>query len=135
MPRSQRHLRHQRGFDSSGVTAYEEDEPSRVSVANQHAGSDAVGGTPAPANTVAPSISGTPTVGETLTLASGTWLGSPSYARQWYRDGVAISAATGSTYVLVEADEDALISATVVGSNANGSELASAAAVGPVAAA
>jgi len=52
-----------------------------------------------------PYISGTVKVGKTVTAAKGTWSPTPSsYSYQWYRDGVAISGATKSTYKLVAAD-------------------------------
>lgn len=54
----------------------------------------------APANTSPPTIVGTAQVGQTLTGNDGTWSGTPtSYARRWLRNGVAISGATGTTYV------------------------------------
>lgn len=89
----------------------------------------------APTNTVAPSITGTATVGQTLTAAVGTWTGSPSYARQWLRNGTAISGATGTTYLLIAADEAASISVRITATNAGGSAQATSAGVGPVAAA
>lgn len=89
----------------------------------------------APTNTVAPSITGTATVGQTLTAAVGTWTGSPSYARQWLRNGTAISGATGTTYLLIAADQGASISVRITATNAGGSAQATSAGVGPVAAA
>lgn len=73
----------------------------------------------APVNKVVPSISGTFTVGQTLTSSDGTWDGFPpiTYSRQWLRDGVPISGATGSTYTLVADDSGHIISATVTASN------------------
>lgn len=60
----------------------------------------------APINTIAPVISGTQTIGGTLTAAPGTWTGFPTpvITGQWKRAGVAIPAATGTTYVQVAAD-------------------------------
>ncbi|WP_462157485.1 DUF4347 domain-containing protein [Pseudoalteromonas sp. GB56] len=59
-------------------------------------------------------ISGTPTQGETLTasnsLADEDGLGAITY--QWLRDGVAISGATNSTYVLTQDDVGTQISVT-----------------------
>jgi hypothetical protein len=55
--------------------------------------------------TPVPTISGTAAVGSTLTAAAGTWAPTPSsFTWAWYRDGVAISGATASTYTLVAAD-------------------------------
>lgn len=75
-----------------------------------------------PVNSLAPAVSGTTNVGETLTTTNGNWTNSPtSYAYTWYRDGVPISGATSSTYLLVAADEGALIYVRVIASNAAGS--------------
>lgn len=76
----------------------------------------------APVNIVAPSISGTFTVGQTLTLSDGTWDGFPTiaFSRQWLRDGAPIAGATGSTYVLVDADTGHIISATVTATSSLG---------------
>jgi hypothetical protein len=55
--------------------------------------------------TPAPTVSGTAAVGSTLTASAGTWTPTPSsFTWAWYRDGVAISGATASTYTLVAAD-------------------------------
>ena len=56
-----------------------------------------------------------------------------SYARQWKRNGVPISGATGSTYQLVEDDEGAIITVTVIATNEAGSTAVTSAGVGPVA--
>lgn len=89
----------------------------------------------APTNTTAPSITGTATVGETLTAVAGTWTGSPTVTRQWLRGGTEISGATGTTYLLVAADEGATITVQETATNAGGSADATSAGVGPVAAA
>lgn len=88
----------------------------------------------APVNTSPPVISGTAKEGETLTVFIGTWTGGApnTYARQWKRDGVAISGATGGTYVLVGADVGEMITVTVTATNDAGSASATSAAVGPV---
>ncbi len=88
----------------------------------------------APANTSAPSISGTTTVGQTLTVDEGTWSNSPTaYRYVWRRDGAIISGANAATYELVAEDEGASINCTVIAVNGNGSQGATADAVGPVA--
>lgn len=95
------------------------------------------GGAPAkPANTVLPAITGTPTVGQTLTSTTGTWTGKPTpvYARQWRRDGVAVSGATAATYLLAVADVDAVITVTVTANSVAGSKAATSAATSAVAA-
>lgn len=89
-----------------------------------------------PINTAAPTISGSPAVGETLTLSDGTWSNSPSsYTRQWFADGVAISGATGTTYVLTTAELGKSITGVVTAHNAVGDVAATSAPVGPVTAA
>lgn len=89
----------------------------------------------APTNTVAPEITGTENVGETLTVSNGEWvsyLPITAYTYQWFNDGVAISGATSSTYLLDAADETDLITATVDAANANGSTSAVSAATGAI---
>jgi hypothetical protein len=91
-----------------------------------------------PVNSVAPAITGTPTEGETLTASTGTWSNSPdSYTYQWKDDGVAISAATASTYVLTASEVGATITVTVTAHNEGSGSTgvsATSAGVGPVAA-
>jgi acid phosphatase type 7 len=81
-----------------------------------------------PSNTALPTISGSVVVGQTLTASPGSWTNSPtSYAYQWLQcdssgaNCVAISGATGSTYVLVRADLGKTIRVTVIASNDAGS--------------
>lgn len=89
-----------------------------------------------PVNTVAPAITGTPTSGQTLTVSNGTWTGSPTptYTRQWRRNGVNISGATATTYLLVAGDVGAIITVVVTATNALGSVTKVSNSVGPVAA-
>lgn len=91
----------------------------------------------APANTVAPSITGTTVQGSTLTAADGTWTGTPAptLTRQWKRNGVNISGATATTYVLTASDVGATITVTVTATNTIGSVSATSAGVGPITAA
>lgn len=78
--------------------------------------------TPVPVNSVLPAVTGTGTVGQTLSCSTGTWSNSPTgYTYQWRRDGVDISGATSSTYVLVSADAGTACTCRVVASNAGGS--------------
>src|SRR5690606_21725559 len=109
---------------------------SEGSSSETSAGTSAVAGI-APVNTAAPVISGTPKVGETLSVTTGTWTGVPalSISYQWTRDESDISGATGSTYTLIEDDEDAMIGCRVTATNAEGSDSADAEEVGPVEAA
>jgi hypothetical protein len=90
-----------------------------------------------PANTVAPTITGTAQVGATLTAHDGTWTGAPTptITRQWKKDGVAIGGATGTTYVPVVGDIDAVITLTVTGTNVNSAVSATSAATAAVIAA
>lgn len=87
-----------------------------------------------PVNSVAPAITGTATVGETLSLSNGTWSNTPdAYAYIWKRDGVVISGAAAATYVLVEADEGAVITASVRATNLGVSAVANSNATSAVA--
>ena len=68
-------------------------------------------GMTAPVSTGVPTISGTATQGDTLTVAHGSWLGSPtSYSYQWQRCDAAgnsctpITGATSRTYSLTSVD-------------------------------
>lgn len=57
-------------------------------------------------------ISGTTTnVGDTLTATMENSVDAANYTIQWYRNGVAISGATGNTYTIVKADKGDNISA------------------------
>lgn len=72
-----------------------------------------------------PVISGTAQYGSTLSVNTSTWSTVPAYAPtsysyQWNRNGVAITGATNSTYVLVGADVGQLITCTVSGVNGRG---------------
>ena len=90
----------------------------------------------APVNSALPVITGTTTVGQTLTTTTGTWTGSPTgYTYQWKRSGTNISGATASTYTLVSADATTFVTVLVTATNAAGSANATAATVGPIAAA
>lgn len=88
-----------------------------------------------PANTVLPAITGTPTVGQTLTCSNGTWTKSPTFTRQWNRNGVPIAGATATTRVLTVDDVGALMTCTVTATNAGVSTSATSAATAAVAAA
>lgn len=78
----------------------------------------ASGGT-APVITGVPTISGTTGLGDVLTASPASVTGTPSPTRtwQWYRDGVAISGATNSTYTIVAADYGASITVTQTETN------------------
>ena len=90
-----------------------------------------------PKNTIAPAISGTAERGETLTSTTGTWTGTGTitYAYQWKRNGADISGATASTYVLVAADDNALMTCVVSATDTEGTKSATSNTLGPVLAA
>lgn len=88
----------------------------------------------APKNMALPTLSGDPSVGSTLTCNIGTWIGepTPSFSRQWLRNGTSISGATGATYELVEDDGGKNISVRVTATNSQGTAQATSAATPPV---
>jgi serine protease len=64
-----------------------------------------------------PTISGSSRVGSKLTANAGTWGPAPvTLSYQWYRSGVAIVGASGSTYVLTTADKGTTLKVRVTGS-------------------
>jgi hypothetical protein len=85
----------------------------------------------------APSITGTPAEDQVLTadttgISDADGLGTFSY--QWYRDGVAITGATGVNYTLVDADVGTNITVAAGYTDGNGTaESLTSAAVGPIA--
>lgn len=83
-------------------------------------GAGIVNGIGSPVNTVAPAITGTAQVSQTLTSTTGTWSGSPTYVRQWFAAGVAISGATAATYVPVVGDVGKIITVRVTATNDKG---------------
>jgi len=63
-----------------------------------------------------PTISGTKAVGSTLTVSVGTWTPTGTTTSvQWFRNGVAISGATRTTYVVVAADAGTSLTVSVTG--------------------
>lgn len=91
-----------------------------------------VDASPVPSWTVDPYITGTASIGQTLVGSDGTLVNGTVSARQWLRNGVAISGATGSTYVLVSADIGTTITFRVTASNTGGSASATSLGAGPV---
>jgi hypothetical protein len=91
---------------------------------------------PPPTNSVPPSIvviTPPPTVGGQLAVTSnGTWTGSPSFARQWLRDGEPIAGQTTVGYSMVAADEGTMLSCRLTGTNAGGSLSVISNVIGPV---
>lgn len=90
-----------------------------------------------PANTVAPVVStdGTPVTGEVVACSTGTWTGwpPPTFARQWQRNTVAISGATGTSYTLQAADEGTSVRCVVTATNSQGSVSANSNTISPTA--
>jgi hypothetical protein len=79
----------------------------------------------APVNSVAPVASGTGEVGQTLSTTNGTWLYDPvSYGYQWQSDGVNITSATSSTYLLASAQGGTDVRCVVTATNTAGSTAA-----------
>ena len=77
----------------------------------------------APHNSAVPTTSGTMQVGETLTVAAGTWSGSPTLSYQWQSstDSIAwssIAGATSSTFVMTFALSNSRIRTVVTAANA-----------------
>jgi hypothetical protein len=117
-------------FAAGYVTQYYNNQSSFASASpvsviqkNTTVGIDAALMPKAPINTVAPSVSGTPAVGQTLSCSNGSWTGSPAptFTRSWLRDGVAITGATASTYVVQAADQGNGLTCKVTAKNASGS--------------
>jgi hypothetical protein len=74
------------------------------------------------APTVKPTLSGTRKVGQTLTCSKGTVTGNPtSFTYRWYRTGVQVAGANGSTYTLVTGDVGTIMTCQVTASNTAGS--------------
>lgn len=72
-----------------------------------------------------PVIAGAVEDGNTLTSTTGVWLFYPSsYAYQWFLDGVAISGATASTYLVTAVTASGDITLRVTATNAAGSNSA-----------
>ena len=85
------------------------------------------GSLPLPVNSIAPVISGLTLVGETLTTTNGTWSSGSTiaYTYQWQRNASNITGATSSTYILVSADLNNLVSCVVTATNNGGAVSAS----------
>lgn len=95
----------------------------------QRYGVDSAGRT-APAVATLPTVAGTNTVGQVLTGTNGTFTGSGTIAitRQWTRNGVDISNATGATYTLVAGDSGKTIRFDNIATSEYGSARSSSAA-------
>jgi hypothetical protein len=89
--------------------------------ASAESGAVRVAGVP-PKNAAAPLVTGGGYVGSSLTCEHGLWQGAPppTFAYRWYREGVQISGAAGSTYSVQTADQGHLIACTVIATNVQG---------------
>ncbi len=65
-----------------------------------------------------------PAVGNIEACPEGSWLGSPSFAYQWYSNGVAIVGATSASYEVQAGDVPGTLQCAVTATNAGGSVLA-----------
>lgn len=72
-----------------------------------------------PVEATVPTISGSQVDGQVLTLNS-SYYNTPTVTYQWYRDSVAISGETNSTYTTLTSDVGKVISCTVTASNTYG---------------
>jgi hypothetical protein len=90
-------------------------------------------------NVSLPTIGGGSTIGSSLTASPGTWSGNGlQFGYQWQRCGsdgsgcAAVSGATASTFAIGDADVGSTFRITVVGSNHNGSAIATSSPTGAV---
>lgn len=67
---------------------------------------------------VVPKISGTAKAGYKLSASRGNWTSGTKLTQRWYRNGAAVSGATGTSYTLKSADVGKTISVKVTGSKA-----------------
>lgn len=81
-----------------------------------------------PVNTLAPTITyvsgggGAGTVGAQYASSTGTWQApTPTYTRQWLRNGANIAGATAASYTVVAADSGTTLSCRITATNPNGS--------------
>ncbi len=85
----------------------------------------------APVNTLLPAISGTPIRGQALSASQGSWTNDPaSFGYQWQscnaigEDCANLSAATGATHILTQADVGHTLRVIVTGANTGGFDTA-----------
>jgi hypothetical protein len=85
-------------------------------------------------NTVPPVVTGDPTVGTVLSVTSGTWTGTTpiTITYQWTSNGVAVSGATTTSYILVTSDLGNTIACVVTGSNSLDTINVTSNSVGPI---
>ncbi len=82
--------------------------------------------------TVDPTVSGSPAVGAVLSSTDGTITNGAATGRQWLRDGVVISGATGTSYTQTGADAGAMLTLRVSASGSGGTATRTSPPFGPV---
>jgi Cutinase len=121
------------GFAWAGDVRFEDGTTSRVTTATGCPGAATPPPPPAisPKNTGLPTISGSARVWQTLSCVQGSWTGNLplTFTYQWRRDGAGISGATGSTYVVEEADAGHSLTCEVTATNIAGRTSATSTAV------
>lgn len=95
---------------TSGVLSYTITAPSPVM--------------PLPVNVAKPVVIGAMRVGTPANCLQDKWSGTPTYTRQWLRNGKPIAKATDTKYRIVVADLGTMLSCTVTATNAGGSSSA-----------
>ena len=81
-----------------------------------------------PKQATVPTVAGTNTVGQTLTGTNGTFTpAGATITRQWTRNGVPISGATGATYLLAAPDSGKTIRFLNIAKNRFGTTVSSSA--------
>ncbi len=73
-----------------------------------------------PSNSAAPTIEGNAVAGQPLTCKPGTWSGSPTFTYQWFKNGIAIGAATANTYVIQAGDVPSALQCEAIATNTAG---------------
>jgi hypothetical protein len=68
--------------------------------------------------TAVPKITGTAKVGQKLTVNRGSWTSGTKLTQRWYRNGAAISGATGTSYTVKSGDAGASLTVRVTGAKA-----------------
>lgn len=75
-------------------------------------------------DSTAPKITGNPIVGQTLKVSTGAWTPGVTFSYAWYANGVAISKATGSSFVVTSTQLAKKITVKVTGRKASFSTVA-----------
>lgn len=94
---------------------YSSDNPSIGAIVEEPSESPTPEEHPDVLESATPKIVGTAKFGQTLTADPGEWTSGTEFTYQWYRNGTAISGATGTTYRLSAGDTGATITVGVTG--------------------